>query len=103
MEEVDASGNVLAQYTEGGLDEPLTQLRSGVTSYYEADGLGSITSLTDSSGRIAATYSYDSFGKMLSSSGSILNPLRYTARDSIRKLGSITTGPGTSTRAQASF
>ncbi|HVO62353.1 MAG TPA: hypothetical protein VMT53_15560 [Terriglobales bacterium] len=35
MEEVDASGNVLAQYTEGGLDEPLTQLRSGVTSYYE--------------------------------------------------------------------
>lgn len=81
IEELDSSGNVLARYTQGGLDEPLSQLRSGVTSYYEADGLGSITSLTDSSGTIAATYNYDSFGTMLSSTGSIINPFRYTARE----------------------
>jgi RHS repeat-associated protein len=81
LEEVDQNGSVIARYTQGGLDEPLTQLRSGVTSYYEADGLGSITSLTDSSGTIAATYSYDSFGKMLSSTGSIINPYHYTARE----------------------
>ena len=45
VEEVDGSGVVGARYTQGsGIDEPLAMLRSGTTSYYEADGLGSITS-----------------------------------------------------------
>jgi len=30
-----------------GVDEPLAMLKSGTTSYYEADGLGSVTSLRD--------------------------------------------------------
>ena len=45
-EEVDPSGVVVAQYCQGrNRDEPLAMLRGGVTNYYEADGLGSITSL----------------------------------------------------------
>ena len=37
-EEIDNSGNVLARYTFGQkIDEPLTELRSGTTSYYQAD------------------------------------------------------------------
>ena len=48
LEELDGSGNVLARYTQGlGVDEPLAMLRSGATSFYESDGLGSITSLSN--------------------------------------------------------
>jgi RHS repeat-associated protein len=81
-EEVDAAGSVLARYTIGqGIDQPLAMLRGGVTSYYHADGLGSITSLTDASGSLAATYSYDAFGKPILSTGTVVNPFRYTGRE----------------------
>ena len=46
VEELDGSGNVLARYTEAGIDEQFGELRSGATSYYAQDGLDSITSLT---------------------------------------------------------
>jgi RHS repeat-associated protein len=87
-EEVDASGSALARYTMGpGIDEPLTMLRGGVSSYYQADGLGSVTSLTDGSGSLAASYTYDSFGKLVTSSGTPVNPFRYTARESDSETG----------------
>src|SRR5712692_386809 len=61
LEETDASGAVLARYTQGlGIDEPLAMLRGTTTDYYEANGLGSVISLTDSTGALAATYTYDS-------------------------------------------
>ena len=38
LEELDQSGNVLARYTQNKrIDEPLAELRSGTTSYYDAD------------------------------------------------------------------
>jgi RHS repeat-associated protein len=78
--EADNGGNLVARYTERGLDEPLAELRSGTTSYYQSDGLGSITSLTSSSATIAATYAYDSFGNLSASSGATVNPFRYTGQ-----------------------
>jgi RHS repeat-associated protein len=45
------------------------------------DGIGSITSLTSSSGALANTYTYDSFGKLTASTGTITNPYRYTGRE----------------------
>ena len=56
-------------------------LRSSTTSYLEADGLGSVTSLSNSAGSLAQTYGYDSFGKQLSSTGSLTNPFQYTGRE----------------------
>lgn len=45
LEEVDTTGNLVARYTQTqNIDEPLAMLRSGTTSFYNADGLGSITS-----------------------------------------------------------
>jgi YD repeat-containing protein len=68
IEEVDNSGSVLARYAQGKrIDEPLAQLRSGTTSYYQQDGLGSVTTLSNSLGTIAETYAYDSYGKPTSS------------------------------------
>lgn len=56
-------------------------LRSGSTSYYEQDGIGSVTSLSSPAAALANTYTYDSFGNLTASSGSLTNPFRYTARE----------------------
>lgn len=82
VEEVNAAGNAVGRYTMGlSMDEPLAILHSSATYYYHADGLGSVTSLSDSAGSLAATYAYDSFGNLASSTGSVMNPFRYTARE----------------------
>jgi RHS repeat-associated protein len=82
LEELDNNGNVLAKYTQGHrLDEPLSELRSGTTSYYEQDGIGSVTSLSNSAGALANTYVYDSYGKLTASTGTTANPLHFTGRE----------------------
>jgi RHS repeat-associated protein len=82
LADLDQNGNVLARYTATrSIDEPLAELRSGATSYYSQDGLGSVTSLTTSAGAIGNTYRYDSFGNLSASSGSIANRLQYTGRE----------------------
>src|SRR5579864_3171081 len=82
IEETNSSGGVVARYSQTeNVDEPLAMLRSGATSYYNTDGLDSITSLTNSSGAAAETYTYDSFGKVTASSGSLTNPFQYTGRE----------------------
>ena len=76
------SGAVVSRYAQTqNIDEPLAELRSGGAGYYEADGLGSVTSLTTSAGALADTYTYDSFGNMTASSGSVANPFQYTGRE----------------------
>ena len=81
-EELGGGGNLLAHYTQGsGIDEPLATTGTWGTYFYHADGLGSITSLTDGSGQLAADYVYDSFGKLTASTGTITNPFRYTGRE----------------------
>jgi RHS repeat-associated protein len=80
--DLDQSGSVLARYTmTQRIDEPLAELRSGTTSYYSQDGLGSVTSLTTASGALGNSYRYDSFGDLTASSGSIVNRFQYTARE----------------------
>ena len=56
-------------------------LRSSTTSYYQADALGSITSLSNGAGALAQTYTFDSFGNQTASSGSVTNPFQYTGRE----------------------
>ena len=81
IEELNAEGSLGERYTYGpGTDEPLMGHRQPKVFYYEADGLGSVTSLTDPTGAVAATYTYDSFGFMTASTGSATNWFRYTGR-----------------------
>jgi RHS repeat-associated protein len=80
--DLDQNGNILARYTATqDIDKPLAELRSGTTSYYSQDGLGSVTSLTTAAGTLGNTYRYDSFGNVTASSGSISNRFEYTARE----------------------
>jgi RHS repeat-associated protein len=82
VEETNNAGGVVARYEQTqNIDEPLAMLRSGATSFYHADGLGSVTSLSNSAGALAQTYAYDSFGKQTSSSGSLTNAFLYTGRE----------------------
>ena len=82
LAELDLTGNLVARYVQSaGIDEPLAELRSGTAGYYEQDGLGSVTSLTNSTSVLANTYGYDSFGNTTASTGIFSNPLQYTGRE----------------------
>jgi len=82
VEETNSSGAVVARYSQGlNIDEPLAMLRSSMTSYYEADSLGSVTSLTSMAGAVEQNYTYDSFGNIIATTGSLTNSFRYTGRE----------------------
>jgi len=82
IEETDSGGNLVARYVfGGGIDQPLSASRGGTTEFYQADGLGSITSLSTSAGIVSDSFVYDSFGNVTSSTGSFAQPFRYTGRE----------------------
>ena len=82
IEEANSTGAVVARYSQGqSIDEPVAVQRATTTDYYEEDGLGSITSLTATNGAVAQSYTYDSFGNLTNSSGSLTNFFRYTGRE----------------------
>ncbi len=86
--EYDPAGTVLARYTQGeGIDEPLAMSRAGAFSFYDADGLGSITSLADGTGSPISTYVTDAFGNGTAATGGVTNTFRYTARESDAETG----------------
>jgi RHS repeat-associated protein len=63
--ELNGSNAIVARYTHGpGIDEPLIMEKSSQSFYYHADGLGSITELTNQSGTVVQRYTYSSFGKI---------------------------------------
>ncbi len=80
--EYNSAGSMVTRYTQGpGIDEHLSMQRSGNVWYYHTDGLGSVTAMTDSAGTVVQTYSYDSFGNIVSQTGSIQQPYTYTGRE----------------------
>ena len=62
----DDAGLLLLRRTPGSGDH-----------FYLLDGLGSVVGLTNSLGELVATYSYEPFGKLKSSTGTIANPYRW--------------------------
>jgi len=59
IEETNSSGAVVARYSQGlSIDEPLAMLRSSTTSYYEQDGIDSVTSLSNVAGSLSQTYTF---------------------------------------------
>ncbi|WP_413935409.1 RHS repeat domain-containing protein [Nitrospira sp. BLG_1] len=80
--EYDGSNVLQARYTHGpGIDEPIAVTKGGSTFFYHQDGLGSVTDLTDSTGVTAKSYSYDAYGNILESPGTLDQPYTYTGRE----------------------
>jgi RHS repeat-associated protein len=81
--EYDGTNTFVARYNHGGqVDQPLVLQKGGVGFfYYHSNHQGSITHLTDSSGTIANSYVYDSYGRRLNVAESVLQPYSYTGRE----------------------
>ncbi len=78
--DLDVSGAVLARYTQGsGIDEPLASVTGLGAAFFEADGLGSVTSLSGASGATDG-YTYKPFG-ITTADGSNPNRFRFTGRE----------------------
>ncbi|HWZ44716.1 MAG TPA: RHS repeat-associated core domain-containing protein [Candidatus Saccharimonadales bacterium] len=82
IQESDQAGNLVARYIQGpGIDQPLAVYRGAASEFYDADGLGSITSLTTTSGAVNQSYIFDAFGNTSSTTGTFIQPFQYTGRE----------------------
>ena len=81
--ELNGSNQIVARYSHGpGIDEPLIMEKNAQSFYYHADGLGSITELTNQSATVTQRYTYSSFGKIESQLDSnFVQPFTFTSRE----------------------
>lgn len=87
--EYDEANVLKARYTYGPrTDEPIAVTRGANTFFYHADGLNSVTDLTDSSGGTVQSYAYDVWGNVLDQTGTIENSITYTGREQNTEKGS---------------
>jgi RHS repeat-associated protein len=83
VQELDENNSIKANYIRGlNIDEPLMRIdSSGTIRNYLSDALGSIIALTDDTGVIKTTYTYDAFGNTTISGEGSDNPFQYTGRE----------------------
>ena len=80
--ELDSELRTNKMFVHGfGIDRPLAMLQSKETYYYLADRSGSVTHLVNGKGEVAASYTYDAFGKTKTQKRAIGNPFAYTGRE----------------------
>ena len=82
IEEVDDLGSTIAEYTyepqlHGNL---ISQHRDSETFYHHYNAQGSTTELTDATEVITDTWTYQSFGKTASRTGTSINPYQWIGR-----------------------
>ncbi|MGC1184679.1 MAG: RHS repeat-associated core domain-containing protein [Candidatus Dormiibacterota bacterium] len=74
----ETTGSDTTSYVYGPTGLPLEEvLPSGATYYYSQDNLGSTRVLTDSTGAVANTYTYDPYGNVTAATGSVQNNLLF--------------------------
>jgi len=75
----DDNNGVLTKYQNGlGIDNKLKMTTSGTAKYFLADHLGSTVGLTDASGNVSSSASYDSFGN---STNNLNTRYQFTGRE----------------------
>jgi RHS repeat-associated protein len=74
------AGGSVTDYIYGPDGTPLEQISGSGVLLYHADQLGSTRVLTDTSGTVKATYSYDTYGNLSSSTGSVPNPFLFAGQ-----------------------
>jgi RHS repeat-associated protein len=80
--EYDQNGKIKARYIQGlSTDEHLAIEKKDDVYYYHADGLGSITALTDKKQKVVESYAYSSFGELKRDGNKIEQPYTFTGRE----------------------
>jgi RHS repeat-associated protein len=64
-----------------GIDEYLTRTDSGGARSFLTDALGSTLALTDTTGTVQTSYTYEPFGKTTTTGTASTNPFQYTGRE----------------------
>jgi RHS repeat-associated protein len=76
LAELDSAGNLVTYYTRGA--ELISLHRTGETRYYLYDPNSSVRILTNETGMVTDTYTYDAFGNLLAKTGMTVNNYLYT-------------------------
>jgi RHS repeat-associated protein len=95
LEELNASGTEQARYYHGAMIDELLLRITANTYYYHHDGLGSTIALTDSTGALVESYTYDVFGAatimatnaQLLAVSSVGNRFLFTGRECLAEIG----------------
>ena len=79
--DLDSNNNIIAKYIYGPwIDESLVMTRGSNVYYCSRDALGSTANLTDSTGSIVESYTYDEYGNV-SAPSQVGNRYLYTGRE----------------------
>lgn len=73
--ELDGAGNQIAKNVQG--TTIISRTVGGTTLYYMFNGHADVTALIDAADAVQATYYYDAFGNIITSTGSANNPYTY--------------------------
>ena len=88
LADVDEKSAASTTYIQApGIDQPVAMIRGSQIYFYHTRALGTISSITDSTGKVAATYRTDAFGNLTASTGTVANRLLFTAREYEADLG----------------
>jgi len=71
----------------GGIGGLLFQKRDGEFYYYNYDGRGNVSSVTDEGENTVAFYEYSAYGKLLTKAGSLSNDFMYSTKQYHEKSG----------------
>lgn len=78
----DGQGTEMFKIVHGpAIDEPLVMLMPTDRYVFHRDAIGSTRLVTDASGEVVATYSYDSFGNLMIPSSDTQSPYSFTGRE----------------------
>ena len=80
--ETDELGAITAAYTSepGRHGAPISQVRSGSSSYFHYDANGSTRTITDSNQNVTDTATYSGYGETIAETGSTSYPFRYKGK-----------------------
>jgi RHS repeat-associated protein len=86
--ELDGANQVVASYTHGdGEDEVLSVRRGGQSFFLHPDAMGSVRHVTDSSGTVVASRSYEAWGRPLVATGALPSGHAFTGRELDQETG----------------
>jgi RHS repeat-associated protein len=85
LEEYDAAGNAKGSYVYGY--DLIGKLQGGYSSFYHVDGLGSTRVLTNGTGAVTDSYSYDAYGNLIVSTGVSNNPYLFAGEQRDKETG----------------